>query len=92
VKGEKRLCAAIITTEPNAFFGRYHNRQVCTLSGKEPKAWLGLDEQAKAKRLLHPPKDDAWEAVPVDGRIFKQGRIEIEDLVPVGEPIRWDGG
>jgi hypothetical protein len=27
--------------------------------------------------------------VPVDGRIFKPGRVEMEHLVEVGKPERW---
>jgi putative SOS response-associated peptidase YedK len=89
MKGEKRICAAIVTTEPNDFFGRYHARQVCALSDtKEMDAWMDETSQDKALKLLHPPRDDEWEAVPVEDRVFKHGRIEMEDLVPSGKPER----
>lgn len=88
---EKRLCAAIITTKPNAFFAGYHDRQVCTLEDDELDAWMTASGPEEALRLLQPPDVDAWEVVPVDDRIFGRGRPELEDLVPIGEPERWEG-
>lgn len=85
VKGESRLCGAIVTTEPNALFKRYHPRQVCSLEPKDIDAWMAADG-AEAMDLLRAAPDDAWEAVPVDGRIFGSGRREMEDLAPIGEP------
>jgi putative SOS response-associated peptidase YedK len=89
--GEKRLCAAIVTTKPNRFFGEYHDRQVCTLRRDELDAWMTTTDQTKALRLLHPPADDEWETVPVDDRIFRPGRVEMEHLVETGAPMRWTG-
>jgi putative SOS response-associated peptidase YedK len=88
VKGEKVVCAAIVTTDPNPFFKRFHNRQVCSLAPEEVDAWMSQGDPDSLIKLLHPPADGEWEAVPVDDRIFKPGRIELEDLVPVGEPVR----
>ncbi len=90
VKGEERLCGAIITTEPNALFGQYHSRQVCSLESANLDAWMKADADT-AMELLRPAPDDAWEAVPIDNRIFAKGRRELDDLVPVGEPVRWQG-
>lgn len=92
VKGDKRLCAAIVTTKPNRFFGEFHDRQVCTLAPDEFDAWMTETDPKQLLTLLHPPPDDEWEAVPVDDRIFGSGRREIEDLVPIAEPLRWKGG
>ena len=89
VKGEKQTCAAIITTNPNDFFGQYHDRMVCTLAAAELDAWMGEKDSGKAMKLLHPPDNSEWEAVPVEDRIFSAGRREITDLVPIGEPERW---
>jgi len=86
--GEGRLCAAIITTEPNAFFAGFHNRQVCSLQDAELDAWLAADTPEAALACLRGPHDDEWEAVPVDERIFAKGRRELQDLVPVGPPLR----
>jgi putative SOS response-associated peptidase YedK len=91
IKDELRVCAAIITTEPNAFFKRFHNRQVCALGSKELDAWMTQTEPQKALKMLHPPQNDEWEAVPVEDRIFKHGRIEDEDLVATGPPVRFEG-
>jgi putative SOS response-associated peptidase YedK len=88
VKGEKRICASIITTQPNSFFKGFHDRQVCELSPDEFDAWMTPGPAEDAIKLLHPPDKDAWEAVPVEDRIFKHGRIEMEDLVPSGPPVR----
>lgn len=85
LKGESRLCGAIITTEPNALFERYHARQVCSLETDQLDAWMSADGTA-AMKLLRAAPDDAWEAVPVDDRIFGKGRRELDDLVPIGEP------
>lgn len=90
IKGEERLCGAIITTEPNHLFGRYHGRQVCSLEATDLDAWMEADAES-AMHLLRAAPDDAWEAVPVDSRIFAKGRRELEDLVAVGEPEVWDG-
>jgi putative SOS response-associated peptidase YedK len=90
--GEKRLCAAIVTTTPNPFFGQFHDRQVCTLEPEEIDLWMAETNQEAARKLLHAPPPDAWEAVPVDDRIFKHGRREIEDLVPIASPVRWGKG
>jgi len=84
--GEARLCAAIVTTQPNEFFGRYHARQVCTLNVQEQAAWLAADNADEAMHCLHAPGVNDWEAVPVDAGIFQPGRREMEDLVPTGEP------
>ncbi|MGQ0535986.1 MAG: SOS response-associated peptidase, partial [Methanobacteriota archaeon] len=89
VKGEERLCCAIVTTGPNRFFGAFHDRQVCSLSPKEADAWLAATDPESATKLLHAAPDDEWEAVPVDGRIFRPGRIEMEDLIEIGPPLRW---
>jgi putative SOS response-associated peptidase YedK len=89
IKGEKRLCAAIVTTAPNRFFGRFHDRQVCTLEADELDAWMTTTDPQAAVQLLRAPPDEAWEAVPVDDRIFKPGRVEMEDLREVGPPLRW---
>jgi len=88
VQGEKRLCGAIVTTQPNRFFGRYHDRQVCSLEPDRLDDWMAADAD-EAMDLLGPAPDDAWEAVPIDDRIFGKGRREMEDLVPVGEPEAW---
>lgn len=88
IKGEQQLCCAIVTTEPNAFFGRFHDRQVCALEPDEQAAWLHADGPDEAMALLRPAPEGAWEAVPVDERIFGKGRREMEDLVPTGKPIR----
>ncbi|HEX9708835.1 MAG TPA: SOS response-associated peptidase family protein [Candidatus Thermoplasmatota archaeon] len=91
VKGEKRLCAAIVTTAPNDLFKSFHDRQVCSLAPKEADAWMEGGEPSKMSKLLHSPGNEEWEAVRVDDRIFKHGRIETEDLIPMGEPVRWTG-
>lgn len=87
--GEDRLCGAIITTDPNQFFAQYHNRQVCSLEQGEMDAWMQADPD-KAPGLLHATPNDTWEAVPVDARIFGKGRREMEDLVAMGDPERWE--
>lgn len=87
---EAKLCAAIVTTQPNKFFRKFHDRQVCTLNEDELDKWMDERDQAKAMRLLHAPNESEWEAVPVDRAIFATGRREMEHLVPVGKPIRWD--
>jgi putative SOS response-associated peptidase YedK len=88
VKGEKRVCAAIITTKPNRLFGQFHDRQVCTLDPDEFDAWMSETDPAKSATMLHTASDQDWEAVPVDDRIFGSGRREMEDLVPIAQPIR----
>ncbi|MGB1585639.1 MAG: SOS response-associated peptidase family protein [Thermoplasmatota archaeon] len=85
LKDRKTLCGAIITTTPNDLFARYHPRQVCSLEPSQFDAWMAADADA-AMELLGPAPNDAWEAVPVDSRIFGSGRREMEDLVPIGEP------
>lgn len=85
IKEEERFCGAIITTQPNALFGRYHQRQVCSLEPKQLDAWMAADVEG-AMVLLGPAPDDAWEAVPIDDRIYGKGIRELEDLVPIGEP------
>ena len=88
-KGEKRLCAAIVTTAPNRFFGQFHDRQVCTLAGNELDAWMTTTDASAAVKLLHAPEDDEWEAVPVADSIFRHGRVEMEHLVETAAPMRW---
>lgn len=89
LQGEQRLCAAIVTARPNEFFARFHDRQVCTLAPDEFDAWMSETEPARAVKLLHAPPNDEWEGVPIDDRIFAHGRREMEDLIPLGEPVRW---
>ncbi len=81
-----------MTTEPNAFFGHYHDRQVCTLTPDEADLWMAGGDPEDMMALLHAPAVDEWEAVPIDSRIFGSGRRELEDLVPIGEPERWAEG
>ncbi len=88
VHGENRLCAAIVTTEPSAFFGRFHDRQVCSLDEAGRDKWMGETDKEKLFKLLRPAPDDEWEAVPVDGKIFGKGIREMEDLVETGRPVR----
>ena len=87
MEGGPRRCFAIVTTQPNAFFGQFHDRQVCVLDGDGMQQWLSAGSQ-EAMGLLRAPDVEEWEAVPVDGRIFQPGRRELEDLVPVAEPLR----
>lgn len=89
VEGEKRLCAAIITTAPNRFFAQFHDRQVATLDEKEAAQWLAEVDPKGAAKLIHAPKDDAWEAVPVSNRVFAHDRRDVEGVPVVGEPVRW---
>ncbi len=89
---DKRICGAIITTNPNNFFKKFHDRQVCALTPNEMDAWMDERDPDKAKKLLHAPADKEWEAVPVDDRIFKHGRIETEDLIEAGPVLRWKEG
>lgn len=89
VKGEQKTCVAIVTTEPNEFFGQYHGRQVCNLLPGEEEQWLRADETA-AMKLLKPASPEDWEVVPVDNRIFAPGRREMEDLVEVGAPVQFE--
>lgn len=86
--GEEHTSFAIVTTEPNAFFEAFHDRQVCQLTPAEADAWMAGGEPEAVMKLLHAPPEDDWEAVPVDSRIFGRGRIEDADLIQVGEPIR----
>lgn len=90
VHDEERLCAAIVTTEPNAFFGRFHSRQVCTLSPAEADSWMTGTDPQTLTGLLHPPADDEWEAAPVEG-VFARGIINQEDIRAIGAPTRWEG-
>ncbi len=85
---EKADGRAIVTTTPNSFFGRFHDRQVCSVTPQEADQWMTATRKEDAVALLHPAAEDEWEAVPVDDRIFKPGRREMEDLVPIGKPIR----
>lgn len=88
-KGEARLCAAIVTTAPNRFFSQYHNRQVCCVTAGEADSWMSESDPETLVGLLHAPRDDEWEAVPVDDAIFGRGRREMEHLVQVGDVERW---
>jgi len=88
---DKKLCAAIVTTKPNAFFGQFHDRQVCTLGPDEMDAWMEAPTTEAAMKLLHAPKDEEWEAVPIDDKLFGHGRRELEHLVETGPPVRWTG-
>lgn len=90
VNGEKQLCCAIVTTTPNAFFKAFHDRQVCTLGPDEFDAWMTETDPRRLVKLLQPPTNDDWEAVPVDDRIFSPGRREMEDLIERGPPLRWE--
>ncbi|MHB8633106.1 MAG: SOS response-associated peptidase [Thermoplasmatota archaeon] len=87
--GEARLCCAIVTTTPNAFFARFHDRQVCTLDRAEADRWMAARDAGTARALLHAPALEEWEAVPVDDAIFQPGRRELEHLRPVADPLRW---
>lgn len=86
IKGEERLCEAIVTTRPDASFARFHPRQACSLAPDEMDAWMAGGEPADLMALLHPP-EEPWEAVPIDNRLFAPGRREMEDLVPIGPPV-----
>jgi putative SOS response-associated peptidase YedK len=90
VKGEERLCAAIVTTEPNRFFKQFHMRQVCTLSKAEADQWMDESTPELRVDLLHAPADDEWEAVPIEGA-FARGIINEGDVKEVGAPLRWAG-
>lgn len=87
-EGEARLCCAIVTTAPNKLFGRFHDRQVCTLDGKELDKWMSATDPHEAVALLHTAKDGEWEAVPVDNEVFQKGRREMEHLREIGPVIR----
>lgn len=87
--GEDRLCCAIITTTPNPFFGQFHDRQVCSLDAQGVESWLEADRDT-ALGMLRAAAPADWEAVVVDDRIFKHGRREDDDLVPIEAPRRWD--
>lgn len=69
-------------------FGQFHDRQVCSLEPDEFDEWMSETDPKRLVALLHPPAEAAWEAVPVDDRIFRHGRIETEDLIPIGAPVR----
>lgn len=86
IKGEPRLCVAIVTTQPDASFGRFHPRQACALEADELDAWMAGGDPDDLMQFLHPPRQP-WEAVPIDDRIFAAGRREMEDLVPTGPPV-----
>lgn len=88
MEGGPRLCFAIVTTQPNAFFGRFHDRQVCQLDSPAAEAWMAASSKEEAISLLKTADEQEWEAVPVDARIFQPGRRELEDLVPVAAPLR----
>lgn len=86
-EGEGRLCCAIVTTNPNPFFGQFHDRQVCVLAPNEMDAWMATTDKQEAMGLLHAPEESEWEAIPVDDRLFKPGIREDSDLVPIGPPM-----
>ena len=86
---EARLCCAIVTTKPSPFFAQFHDRQVCALDRREADAWMAEADPERAVKLLRAPGNDEWEAVPVDGRIFKPGRVETEHLIETGPALRW---
>ena len=88
-KEGKKLCAAIVTTQPNEFFARFHDRQVCVLTPLEAKQWLSTEDPHDAVKLLHAPARDAWEAVPVFDRVFAHDRRDSEGVKDLGPPIRW---
>jgi putative SOS response-associated peptidase YedK len=84
---EARLCCAIVTTTPNPFFGRYHNRQTCSLTRAEADAWMACTDKQEAVNLLHAPQEGELEVLVIDDRIFKPGRRELDDLIPLGQPL-----
>jgi len=89
IKGEKRTCCAIVTTEPNEFFSKYHDRQVCSLGRDELWPWMTETDPQRAVKLLHAPEEDEWEAVPVFDRVFAHDRRDSEGLKTTGPPVRW---
>lgn len=72
--GEEVTSYTIMTTEPNEFMAKIHNRMPVILSGDDHNRWLDLDANPSA--VLKPCPSDNLEAYPVDNRV---GNVKNND-------------
>lgn len=82
---------ALITTEPNDFVGRIHNRVICQLDDDQVDVWLHPEAHSKDDLIacLGPGGNDDFVAYPLAEDV---GRARFDDpskLEAVGEPIAW---
>lgn len=82
---------ALVTTTPNAFFHRFHDRMVAHCPQARVQEWLHPDGRGSAELLecVGVPADDDLAAVPLDPGIQKRQRGDWSALHPVGQPLDW---
>lgn len=82
---------ALVTREPNRFFGHFHDRMVAQCPPEGVDRWLS-PEGATEKELracLAAPGDDELVAVPADPGLTKRKAGDWSALHTVGEPLKW---
>lgn len=81
-RGEKIHSCTIVTSEPNAVAGRFHDRMPVILDPGDYERWLDPDDPA-ALQLLQPCPDDWLEAYPVSPRVNSPQNDDPELVEPL---------
>jgi putative SOS response-associated peptidase YedK len=72
----------IITTEPNAWMARIHNRRPVILPDNGVEAWLDPRTDAEElSGLLKAPPEDWLDCYPVDAKLVNSGMVDVPECV-----------
>lgn len=88
---KKETAFAIVTREPNRFFGFFHPRMVGCCTPELMERWLH-PTQYSAQELAEcvaAPRDDELVAVPASPEIQKRIKGDWSALKTIGPPITW---
>jgi putative SOS response-associated peptidase YedK len=82
---------ALVTIEPNAFVGRFHDRMIGQLSDDRIDVWLKPEEHSPKELhdCLRPPPDDELVAYPLAADVGKAKFDEASKLQATGPPVTW---
>jgi putative SOS response-associated peptidase YedK len=88
---KKEPAFAIVTRDPNRFFGFFHPRMVGHCTPELMETWLHPSRHSAAElaECVAAPRDDELVAVPASPEIQKRVKGDWSALKTVGPPITW---
>lgn len=88
---KKETAFAIVTREPNRFFGFFHPRMVGVCTPELMERWLDPSKHSAAElaECVAAPRDDELVAVPASPEIQKRAKGDWSALKTIGPPITW---
>src|SRR5262249_12874162 len=74
---------AVVTTEPNEWMARIHNRMPVILQDDQIETWLdpAVSDANQLTDLLKAPPEDFLDCYPVDPKLVNSARLDVPECI-----------